>query len=69
MVFLCDVIAPEQERTARTKELSATEVNINNTSYGHVLKVENDEKQSNPLGRASEHRLEASRVLHSQQVN
>lgn len=39
------------------------------TSYGHVLKVENDEKQSNTPGPASEHCLEATSVLHSQQVN
>lgn len=38
-------------------------------SYGHVLKVENDEKQSNTPGPASEHCLEATTVLHSQQVN
>lgn len=39
------------------------------TSYGHVLKAENDEKQSNTLGPTSEHCLEATAVLHSQQVN
>lgn len=40
MVFLCDLIAPEQERTARTKELSATEMNDNTSSqpqHCHLL--------------------------------
>lgn len=38
-------------------------------SFRHGLEVENDEKQSCTLGRASEHCFEASGLLHSQQVN
>lgn len=38
-------------------------------SFRHGLEVENDEKQSCTLGRASERCFEASGLLHSQQVN